>query len=191
MRQRRSRRARRRGHCRRADRARATRDRSRAASPTASHPDPGAVERGFDIRSEKIQLDRTLRQPPRRDQHDQGQRGNDRPAPAQQAVRAAPEMPGRFAMTRRPIRALCAGRRRPLGGARRRSAARSCREPDARCRARPRDRIRAVMLLSCALRRYGRRSEHSAGSRRPPAARAGPVRLGCRARRGGGREIAP
>ncbi len=149
-------------------------------------PDPGAVERGFDIRSEKIQVDRTLHQPPRRDQHNQGQRGNDRPAPAQQAVRAARR--GAGLLRDNAGAAAGAGRRRPLGGDRRRSAARSCREPE---RVLPRSAVRsdscgdAVILC---LRRDGRQSGHSAGSRRPPAARTGPVRVERRARRGGGRK---
>jgi hypothetical protein len=54
----------------------------------------------------------------------------------QQAARAAPEMPDRFAMTRRPIRSgLCAGRRRLLGGGRRQLAALSCRKPERRAAA--------------------------------------------------------
>jgi len=50
----------------------------------------------------------------------------------QQAARAAPEMPDRFAMTRRPIRS---GRRRLLGGGRRQLAALSCRKPERRAAA--------------------------------------------------------
>ena len=56
------------------------------------------------------------------------------------------EVPGCFAITRGPPGA---GRRRPLGGDRRRSAARSCREPERVAALGPRGRIRAVMLLSC------------------------------------------
>jgi hypothetical protein len=73
------------------------------AHPRNRHlePGPGALECRLDIRREPIQLDRTLHHAPYAKESDEDQHRGERPEPAQEVVRAAPDMAHR-SMVQRP-----------------------------------------------------------------------------------------
>lgn len=84
-------------------------------------PDPGALERSFEIGREPIQFDRALHHPPDAKEREQDQNRGERAEPAQHMVGAAPDMAHRSvvqqpAAARRGIRLGDHGRLRPLTG---------------------------------------------------------------------------
>jgi hypothetical protein len=84
-------------------------------------PGSGALERRLDIRREPIQLDWTLHHAPYANERDKDHDRRERPEPAQQVVRAAPDMAHRAVVERpeqmaRGIRVDRPDRRLPLTG---------------------------------------------------------------------------